>query len=668
MTSSQIPAFEPEVDSGLDPSLPGHDPAEPLQRAFHRVRMARSLPESILVPAVGTIAIAAMASEPLESGALALLVFLCASFIVPERPPWATLLPLMRGPLQLLVPLIGTFAVGVMQAITGVPGISLSELAIVFAAASVASLLPWATARRPWSNHAQVRIAVIGSQRSTDDLARELRLAGIPDYLVVGRISVTEPPGEDPTEEVPRLGSLDDLGAIVREQGIQLLVMSSEAPRFLVFDEVSRSCLQLPVRLWELSAFYEDVFGHVAVAEINSAWFQYIMHPKYRRVAPASKRALDIMIAAVAGLLFLPLLALFAPLIARDGGSVFFYQTRIGEGGRPLRLIKLRTMRNSDSAGPQWATDGDDRITPIGRFLRRTHLDEMPQLLNVLKGEMSLVGPRPGAAGVRRAARGRRCPSTSAATCSSRASRAGRRSAAATPAPTSARPGSSRTTSTTSSTARWASTSRSCSRPSAPCSPTAATRSSPSGCPSSTGTIRSSRSSPSSRPRRAAPLRARPLRRLAPSAPAQAALERRSARLLGSRALVNAVLQLERRSAPCFSGRGAMPHDAAQDEAGAAEQHAHQHQDAEVGTGERQAGLVALDGDGLGGRLGNRRSGLLSGRRRAAAVDVAEHGRLVVALLGRLSRRDRGHRHEREYTQRKHHGDLLRANQSFLPP
>jgi exopolysaccharide biosynthesis polyprenyl glycosylphosphotransferase len=395
VTSSQIPAFEPEVDSGLDPSLPGHDPAEPLQRAFHRVRMARSLPESILVPAVGTLAIAALAAEPLESGALALLVFACASFIVPERPPWATLLPLMRGPLQLLVPLIGTFAVGVMQAITGVPGISLAELGLVFAATSVASLLPWATARRPWSNHAQVRIAVIGSQRSTDDLARELRLAGIPDYLVVGRISVTEPPGEDPTEEVPRLGSLDDLGPIVREQGIQLLVMSSEAPRFLVFDEVSRSCLQLPVRLWELSAFYEDVFGHVAVAEINSAWFQYIMHPKYRRVAPASKRALDIMIAAVVGLLFLPLLALFAPLIARDGGSVFFYQTRIGEGGRPLRLIKLRTMRNSDSAGPQWATDGDDRITPIGRFLRRTHLDEMPQLLNVLKGEMSLVGPRP---------------------------------------------------------------------------------------------------------------------------------------------------------------------------------------------------------------------------------------------------------------------------------
>jgi len=395
VTSSQIPAFDSRVDSGLDPTLAGHDPAESLQRAFTRARMARGVSEGILVPGIGTAVVVALAGEPVESGALALLVFLCASFVVPERPPWATLLPLMRGPLQLLVPLLGTIALGVVQAITGVPGISLAQLGLVFAATSLASLVPWARSRRSWSHHAQVRVAVIGSQRSADDLARELKLAGIPDYLVLGRISVTEPPQEDPSEEVPRLGSLDSLGEIVRKHEVQLLVMSSEAPRFLVFDEVSHSCLQLPVRLWELSAFYEDVFGHVAVAEINSAWFQYIMHPKYRRVAPASKRAIDIVIASIVGLVFLPLLAILAPLITRDGGPVFFYQTRIGEGGRPLRLIKLRTMRSSDSAGPQWATDGDDRITPIGRFLRRTHLDEMPQLLNVLKGEMSLVGPRP---------------------------------------------------------------------------------------------------------------------------------------------------------------------------------------------------------------------------------------------------------------------------------
>ena len=374
----------------------GRDRGDHGQRALgSQARVARGVSDGVLVPVAATAIVALVAREPLESALLTLLVFVCAAFVVPDRPPWAALLPLMRAPLQLLVPLIGTAALAVVQAITGLPGIELGQLGLVCLATSAASLVPWARAHGPWNAHAKVRIAVIGSQRSADDLARELRLAGIPDYVVAGRISVTDPPREDGTEEVPRLGSLEELGEIVRQHRLQLLVMSGEAPRFLVFDEVSRSCLQLPVRLWELTALYEDVFGHVAVAEINSAWFQYIMHPKYRRTAPTSKRAIDVVVALIAGLFFVPLLAVLAPLIARDGGPVFFRQTRIGEGGRPLSLYKLRTMRVADSVAAQWATDDDARITPVGRFLRRTHIDELPQLLNVLRGEMSLVGPRP---------------------------------------------------------------------------------------------------------------------------------------------------------------------------------------------------------------------------------------------------------------------------------
>ena len=374
----------------------GRDRAEHWQRALaSHARVTRGVSDGVLLPAAATAVVALVAREPLESALLTLLVFVCAAFVVPSRPPWAALLPLMRAPLQLLVPLIGTAALGVVQAITGLPGLTLGQLGLVGLTTSAASLVPWARAHGPWSAHAKVRIGVIGSQRSTDDLARELKLAGIPDYTVVGRISVADPPVEDGSEEVPRLGSLEDLGQIVRDHRVQLLVMSGEAPRFLVFDEVSRSCLQLPVRLWELTALYEDVFGHVAVAEINSAWFQYIMHPKYRRTAPTSKRALDVVLSLIGGFFFLILLAIVAPVISRDGGPVFFRQTRIGEGGRPLRLYKLRTMRVADSASAQWATDDDARITRIGHFLRRTHLDELPQLLNVLRGEMSLVGPRP---------------------------------------------------------------------------------------------------------------------------------------------------------------------------------------------------------------------------------------------------------------------------------
>jgi lipopolysaccharide/colanic/teichoic acid biosynthesis glycosyltransferase len=97
-------------------------------------------------------------------------------------------------------------------------------------------------------------------------------------------------------------------------------------------------------------------------------------------------------------LLFSPVILLAAVLVKiTSRGPAFFTQTRVGLGGRIFTIYKLRTMRHNceQQSGPKWSTSGDIRITPVGRMLRRTHLDELPQLWNVLRGEMSLVGPRP---------------------------------------------------------------------------------------------------------------------------------------------------------------------------------------------------------------------------------------------------------------------------------
>jgi len=106
----------------------------------------------------------------------------------------------------------------------------------------------------------------------------------------------------------------------------------------------------------------------------------------------------DRLLAIVGLLVFLPLFAVLALVIKLTSkGPVFFRQPRVGQNGKVFDIIKLRTMHSDaeQSTGPIWAKPNDPRITPFGKFLRMTHLDELPQLLNVIKGEMSIVGPRP---------------------------------------------------------------------------------------------------------------------------------------------------------------------------------------------------------------------------------------------------------------------------------
>jgi lipopolysaccharide/colanic/teichoic acid biosynthesis glycosyltransferase len=112
----------------------------------------------------------------------------------------------------------------------------------------------------------------------------------------------------------------------------------------------------------------------------------------------AYKRLLDVFIAVVAGLLLAPIVAVAAVLIViTSPGPAFYTQIRLGRFGRPFAIWKLRTMVNKceEKSGACWSLPGDRRVTPIGRILRRLHIDEFPQLWNVLRGEMSLVGPRP---------------------------------------------------------------------------------------------------------------------------------------------------------------------------------------------------------------------------------------------------------------------------------
>jgi exopolysaccharide biosynthesis polyprenyl glycosylphosphotransferase len=147
-------------------------------------------------------------------------------------------------------------------------------------------------------------------------------------------------------------------------------------------------------RVVGLPEWYEHVFGRVPVSLVSPAWFMSLLHLYQRPYARSAKRSFDVLVAAIGILVTLPLFAAVALLVRR---RVVYRQVRVGEWGRPFTMYKFRTMQEgAEVAGiPAYAAIDDPRITRVGRFLRKTRLDELPQLWNVLIGEMSIVGPRP---------------------------------------------------------------------------------------------------------------------------------------------------------------------------------------------------------------------------------------------------------------------------------
>jgi exopolysaccharide biosynthesis polyprenyl glycosylphosphotransferase len=328
-----------------------------------------------------------------DSAASAAFVFaamaLTAALLRARRPP-LHLMPIARYAFNAGVPAAG---IGVAL-LPGVFGASLlpSNVAIAALLAAVFITLISAWLENRFESDRPIWVAVVGPPEFAGKLGAELEDMGIRGYRVIGYI------GEEPAARRPGLrwlGYLDDVRTAVKREGVDLLVIAPQNPRLPVFEQVARECLDLPVRMIEATALYEEVLGHVPIGTINSAWFQFIMHPRYSPSSPLSKRVLDLTVSAVMLLVTLPLTVLCAIAVKLgDGGPVFYRQRRVGEEGREFDMLKFRTL----------APDADERIgsvpeaelvTRVGKLLRKTHLNELPQLLQVLRGEMSLVGPRP---------------------------------------------------------------------------------------------------------------------------------------------------------------------------------------------------------------------------------------------------------------------------------
>jgi sugar transferase (PEP-CTERM system associated) len=184
---------------------------------------------------------------------------------------------------------------------------------------------------------------------------------------------------------------------IHKERAHKLVVSLSERRGIFPLQDVL-DCKFSGIEVVDAPSFYEDLTGKLLIEDITPSWFIFSNGFKMTPAMRYYKRALDIffsMVGLLAVMPFIPLLALAIKLDSR--GPIFFRQVRVGEREKRFMLYKFRTMREDaeTTTGAIWAQSNDSRITRVGRFLRKTRVDEIPQLYNVLRGDMSFIGPRP---------------------------------------------------------------------------------------------------------------------------------------------------------------------------------------------------------------------------------------------------------------------------------
>ncbi len=306
---------------------------------------------------------------------------------------------------------LGTLAVSLVGNMSNVL-LRRSSLVILAGTAVVVVTLEREVARRVFlrlrSGGRMVRYVVIaGANPEGRDIAAMLQTESWLGYKVIGFVDDNAPP-RDPVPGVPLLGGMADIHGVLREYPNASVIVASTAVESAVTNRLARDLLDRGIHV-ELSSTLRDISSQrLTVRPLGRfpvVYVEPVTRGGWRAVA---KRTFDIG-AASAGLLLTAPLALAAAIAIKidSRGPVLFSQTRVGQDSEPFSVLKLRTMvtdaedqladllHRNEADGPLFKMADDPRITRVGRFLRRASLDELPQLWNVLRGDMSLVGPRP---------------------------------------------------------------------------------------------------------------------------------------------------------------------------------------------------------------------------------------------------------------------------------
>lgn len=242
------------------------------------------------------------------------------------------------------------------------------------------------------------KIFILGSGKLSRKILQQLNRRRDSGYELAGLITMTNDPSIEAPQGVPLFRYNGDFTCLAQSQRVdQIIVAMDDRRGQLPVDELLQ-CKMHGIEILEGVPFYEKLTGQILIESLNPSFLVYSDGFRKSRITRLVKRLTDMVVAALGLLLSSPLAIVIALAIKLDStGPAIFRQKRYGEAGRTFELCKFRSMvADAEAAcGHTWARDNDCRVTRVGRILRKYRLDEIPQMWNVLKGEMSFVGPRP---------------------------------------------------------------------------------------------------------------------------------------------------------------------------------------------------------------------------------------------------------------------------------
>ena len=248
--------------------------------------------------------------------------------------------------------------------------------------------------RLAYTSQLEERVLIVGTGATARMVARQIQSQHDFGYRVIGFID----DAATGTLHPATLGGAEDIPHIVEQYDVDRIVVGlSDRRGRLPISELLHAKLS-GVRVEDATTTYERLTGKILVDDLKPSWLIFSDGFVISRWTRFWKRLIDLALASIGFVLAAPLTLLTALAVYLESeGPVLYCQERVGENGRRFTLYKFRSMRaDAEEAGrPLWARDNDDRVTRVGRFIRMTRLDELPQLWNVLRGDMSFVGPRP---------------------------------------------------------------------------------------------------------------------------------------------------------------------------------------------------------------------------------------------------------------------------------